>query len=183
MFACCRTRRASARVDRGEHDGRSGRRPCPGAGSADAGPGSPRTQTCVRVLRHGDPDTPNPHPGCHCEPDRGLDGSAGPDLLMDVGERADQFTFLIRDRDGKFSKAFDEVLTSSGIRVIKAPPRSPRANSYAERSVGTLRRECMVNGTCAGCWPTNPGWPIDLTAVIERRSAVAGLIHEYRRVA
>jgi putative transposase len=54
-------------------------------------------------------------------------------LLMDLGERADQFKFLIRDRDGKFSKAFDEVLTGSGIRVIKTPPRSPRANSYAER--------------------------------------------------
>ena len=47
-------------------------------------------------------------------------------LLMDLGERAGQFTFLIRDRDGKFSRAFDEVLASSGIRVIKTPPRSPR---------------------------------------------------------
>jgi len=64
-------------------------------------------------------------------------------LLMDMGERADQFKFLIRDHDGKFSRAFDEVLTSSGIRVIKTPPRSPRANSYAERFVGTLRRECL----------------------------------------
>jgi putative transposase len=58
---------------------------------------------------------------------------------MDLGERAGQFTFLIRDRDGRFSRVFDEVLTSSGIRVIKTPPRSPRANSYAERFVGTLR--------------------------------------------
>jgi putative transposase len=64
-------------------------------------------------------------------------------LLMDLGERAGQFTFLIRDRDGKFSRAFDEVLASSGIRVIKTPPRSPWANSYAERFVGTLRRECL----------------------------------------
>jgi putative transposase len=62
---------------------------------------------------------------------------------LDLGERADQFKFLIRDRDGKFSRAFDEVLTGSGIRVIKTPPRSPRANSYAERFVGTLRRECL----------------------------------------
>jgi putative transposase len=62
---------------------------------------------------------------------------------LDLGERADQFKFLIRDRDGKFSKAFDKVLTGSGIRVIKTPPRSPRANSYAERFVGTLRRECL----------------------------------------
>jgi putative transposase len=64
-------------------------------------------------------------------------------LLMNLGERADQFTFLIRDRDGKFSRAFDEVFTSSGMRVIKTPPRSPRANSYAERFVSILRRECL----------------------------------------
>jgi transposase InsO family protein len=62
---------------------------------------------------------------------------------MDLGERADRFKFLIRDRDGKFSRVFDEVLTSNTIRIIKTPPRSPRANSYAERFVGTLRRECL----------------------------------------
>jgi transposase InsO family protein len=62
---------------------------------------------------------------------------------MDLGERADRFKFLIRDRDGKFSRVFDEVLTSNAIRIIKTPPRSPRANSYAERFVGTLRRECL----------------------------------------
>jgi hypothetical protein len=43
-------------------------------------------------------------------------------LLMDLGKRADQFRFLIRDRDGKFSMVFDEVLTSSGVRIIKTPP-------------------------------------------------------------
>ena len=62
-------------------------------------------------------------------------------LLMVLGERADGFKFLIRDRDGKFTTAFDEVLAGNGTRVIKTPVRSPRANSYAERFVGTLRRE------------------------------------------
>jgi putative transposase len=64
-------------------------------------------------------------------------------LLMDLGERADRFTFLIRDRDGKFTPAFDEVFAGNGVRIIKSPVRSPRANSYAERYVGTLRRECL----------------------------------------
>ena len=62
-------------------------------------------------------------------------------LLMDLGERAGQFSFLIRDRDGKFTAAFDDVFTGNGARIIKTPARSPRANSFAERYVGTLRRE------------------------------------------
>src|SRR5437764_184619 len=63
-------------------------------------------------------------------------------LLMDLGERAARFRFLIRDRDSKFTAAFDDVLAGNGVRIIKAAVRSPRANSYAERYVATLRREC-----------------------------------------
>src|ERR1700751_4670280 len=62
---------------------------------------------------------------------------------MGLGERAGSFRFLIRDRDSKFSMAFDEVFSGNGTRVIKTPVRSLRANSYAERFVGTLRRECI----------------------------------------
>ena len=62
-------------------------------------------------------------------------------LLMDLGEPAGRFKFLLRDRDSKFTTAFDKVFAGNGTRVIKTPVRSPRANSYAERFVGTLRRE------------------------------------------
>jgi putative transposase len=64
-------------------------------------------------------------------------------LMMDLGERAGHFRFLIRDRDSKFTTAFDDVFVGNGTRVIKAPVRSPRANAYAKRFVGTLRRECL----------------------------------------
>src|SRR3981189_411426 len=62
-------------------------------------------------------------------------------LLMDLGERADQFTVLIRDRAGQFTTSFDAVLADAGITICKIPPRSPRANAYAERFVLTARTE------------------------------------------
>jgi putative transposase len=62
-------------------------------------------------------------------------------LAMDLGERMDLLTYLIGDRDAKFTAAFDEVFRASGTRIIKTPPRAPRANAICERVVGTLRRE------------------------------------------
>jgi len=60
---------------------------------------------------------------------------------MDLGDRAVDFRFLVRDRAGQFTGSFDAVLASSGIKAVKIPPRRPRANAYAERFVLTARTE------------------------------------------
>jgi putative transposase len=60
-------------------------------------------------------------------------------VLMDLGNRAADFRFLVRDRAGQFTASFDAVLASAGIGAVKIPPRSPRANAYAERFVLTAR--------------------------------------------
>jgi len=131
-------------------------------------------------------------------------------LLMDLGERAGQFKFLIRDRDSKFTAEFDSVLAGNGMRVIKTPARSPRANSFAERFAGTLRRECLDHVLVLGERHLRkilaeyarhynghrphqglrqepplrqPGHVLDISARIEQRPVLGGLISEYRRAA
>ena len=64
-------------------------------------------------------------------------------LLLQLDDVGVEARFVIRDRDGKFSRDFDEVFRSAGIRVIKAPVRAPQARAHAERWVGSLRRECL----------------------------------------
>jgi transposase len=64
-------------------------------------------------------------------------------LAMDLGVRMDMFRFVIRDRDSKYTAAFDGVTDAEGIQVIATPPRAPRANAICERVVGTLRRELL----------------------------------------
>ncbi len=64
-------------------------------------------------------------------------------LLMRLDDEGVRARFLIRDRDSKFTRDFDEVFGSQGIRVIKAPVRAPRARAHAERWIGSLRRECL----------------------------------------
>jgi putative transposase len=64
-------------------------------------------------------------------------------LLTDLGDRTADFRFLLRDRAGQFTQSFDAVLAGVGIEAVKIPPRSPRANAYAERFVLTARTELI----------------------------------------
>jgi transposase InsO family protein len=132
-------------------------------------------------------------------------------LVGDLADRGRFVKFLIRDRDAKFSTSFDEVLRSEGIRVIKTPVRSPRANAFAERWVRTVRSECLdwvlvlSHGHLERVLRTyvshynrqrphrgiDLGVPVPGSAVtaappslhVDRHDVLGGLIHEYRPVA
>jgi putative transposase len=64
-------------------------------------------------------------------------------LMMDLGDRAAEFRFLVRDRDSKFTSVFDAVFASEGIGILRTPVRAPRANAIAERWIATVRRELL----------------------------------------
>jgi putative transposase len=132
-------------------------------------------------------------------------------LLVSLEDRVGQFRFLVRDRDTKFTPAFDTVFAAEGIRVLRTPVRAPRANAYAERWVGTVRRELLdrilvfggrqlrsvlaeyvdhYNGhrphrALAQAPPLGSADPpvILPAGTVVRRDRLGGLIHEYAQVA
>ena len=132
-------------------------------------------------------------------------------LVMDLDDASHRFRFLIRDRDAKFTTAFDAVFTAIDVRIIKTPVRAPRADAIAERFVGTIRRELLdrlliinqrhaaavlheferhyndhrPHRTLGQAAPSRP-LPRRTTTEIHRthrRDRLGGLIHEYQQVA
>jgi transposase InsO family protein len=63
-------------------------------------------------------------------------------LAGDLHEAGHRFRLLIRDRDAKFTAAFDAVFASTGIEIVLTAPQAPRMNAFAERWIGSIRREC-----------------------------------------
>jgi putative transposase len=64
-------------------------------------------------------------------------------LLLALDERGRRTRFLIRDRDAKFCRGFDDVFGSEGIDVLRTPVQAPNANAFAERWVRRVRAECL----------------------------------------
>ena len=131
-------------------------------------------------------------------------------LVMDLGDHAARFRFLVRDRAGQFAASFDAVFADAGIEIVKIPPRCPRANCFAERFVLTIRTELTDRMLIFGerhlrralaayaahyntrrphralrLRPPRPQVPVPEPACgrIQRRPVLGGLINEYEPAA
>jgi transposase InsO family protein len=81
--------------------------------------------------------------GCTANPSGAWAAQQARQFAWSLSERLTPIRFLIHDRDSKFSKVFDEVFCSEGVEIIRTPFRAPKANAFAERWVGTVRRDCL----------------------------------------
>jgi len=80
---------------------------------------------------------------CTSKPDTAWMLQQARNLLMEVDDRHRQVRFLIHDRDAKFPRTFDALLTGEKIKVIRTPVQAPNANAHMERWIGSVRRECL----------------------------------------
>jgi transposase InsO family protein len=81
--------------------------------------------------------------GCTENPNGAWVAQQARNLVWSLTERPSPLRFLIHDRDSKLTGAFDEVFRTEGISIIRTPVKAPKANAFAERFVGTMRRECL----------------------------------------
>lgn len=81
--------------------------------------------------------------GVTAHPDDGWVTQMARNLLMDLGDHLEPVRFLLRDRDTKFTAAFDAVFAGAGVRILRSPARAPRANAIMERWIGSCRREVL----------------------------------------
>jgi len=81
--------------------------------------------------------------GCTAHPDEEWVTQQARQVSWTLSDRAEPVRFLIRDRDRKFTRRFDEVFQGSGIRIVRTPIQAPQANGIAERFVRTVRSECL----------------------------------------
>jgi putative transposase len=81
--------------------------------------------------------------GCTANPSGTWTAQQARQLAWSLSERLTPVRFLIHDRDSKFSKVLDDVFRSEGVEIIRTPFRAPKANAFAERWVGTVRRDCL----------------------------------------
>jgi hypothetical protein len=81
--------------------------------------------------------------GVTANPDGAWVAQQARNLLLALEERGRRVRFVLRDRDAKFCRSFDDVFCAEGAEVLLTPVQAPKANAHAERWIRTVRVECL----------------------------------------